>query len=101
MKLQCVTTMISHQASRAMRLQSLRDCRCLPPAERGEPWITNSRIPPGLRIDAVEFGLPVMDQNHPGRRSPSASPTVLVVALPAPYLTLSQCEGRVAVLPGQ
>jgi hypothetical protein len=45
--------------------------------------------------------LPVMDQNHPGRRSPSASPTVLVVALPAPYLTLSQCEGRVAVLPGQ
>jgi len=26
---------------------------------------------------------------------------MLVVALPAPYLTVSRCEGRVPVLPGQ
>ena len=60
-------------------IAELRDRRGLPPAERDELWITN----------------------HSGHRPPSASPAVLVVALLAPYLTLSRCEGRVPVLPGQ
>ena len=43
------------------RSQSLRDRCCLAPADRGQLWITDTRIAPGLRIDAVEFGLPVTD----------------------------------------
>ena len=43
------------------RRQSLRDRCCLAPADRGQLWITDTRIAPGLRIDAVEFGLPVTD----------------------------------------
>src|SRR5215471_6870435 len=65
------------------------------------PMCDQSDVRPSLTCDAVQFGLPVTDHAHPGRRLPSASPTALVVALPAPYLTFSRCEGRVAVLPGQ
>jgi len=56
-----------------------------------------SGIPSRFRIDAVELGLPMTDQIHPGRSSPAA----LVVVPMASHLTLMRREGRVPVLLGQ